>query len=277
MLEYFKKTLISANREKQDFARFVRKACKGNFLKLQFLEMPNHSCFEQAFKNIEVHENVFCAMFWNFMTGGFAMKKFITIGREFGSGGTEIGELVAKELGIPFYDSVIIDMSAKTSGLSPDFIKQNEQNLTSGWLYTLLLGSSYSSLQNPGVPLADQVFNAQRKTIVELAKKGPCVIVGRCSDYVLRHCEDISRDDLLSVFIYAPLEDKVKYAIEKKGFEKNTAERDVKLIDKRRANHYNTFTERTWGNKTHYDLLVNSSLLGYENTAKMIAQIARTL
>ncbi len=216
------------------------------------------------------------------------MKKYITIGREYGAGGNAIGKLVAQELGIDFYDSEIIDLAAKESGLSPEFIKNTEQNLSSGWLYTLLLGSSYGTPgtsagrlgmgpQSLSVPLADQVFNAQRNTIIELAKKGPCVLVGRCSDYVLRHCEEISRDDILTVFIYAPLKDKVKRAIEENGLDPATAERDVKLIDKRRANHYNTFTERTWGNKQHYDLLVNSSLLGIEKTAQMIAQIAKTM
>lgn len=214
------------------------------------------------------------------------MKKFITIAREYGAGGNKIGELVAKELGIAFYDSEIIDLAAKESGLSPDFIKNTEQNLSSGWLYTLLLGSGYPTPgtgasrlglgpQSINVPLADQVFNAQRNTIIELAKKGPCVLVGRCSDYVLRHCKEISRSEILNVFIYAPIEDKVKRAVEENGLDPATAERDVKLIDKRRANHYNTFTERTWGNRNHYDLLVNSSLLGIEKTAQMIAQIAR--
>lgn len=214
------------------------------------------------------------------------MKKFITIGREYGAGGNKIGELVAKELGIVFYDSEIIDLAAKDSGLSPEFIKNTEQNLSSGWLYTLLLGSGYNTPgtgasrlglgpQTLNVSLADQVFYAQRDTIINLAKKGPCVLVGRCSDYVLRHCEEIPRSEVLNIFIYAPLADKVKRAIEENGLNPETAERDVKLIDKRRANHYNTFTERTWGNRSHYDLVVNSSLLGIEKTAKMIAEIAR--
>ena len=114
------------------------------------------------------------------------------------------------------------------------------------------------------------MFNAQRNVIIELAKKGPCVIVGRCADYILRHCEEVKKEDVLNVFIYAPLEDKVKRAIEQKGLNPETAEREVKLIDKRRSNHYNTFTERTWGNRTHYDLMINSSLLGIENSAELI-------
>lgn len=211
------------------------------------------------------------------------MKKIITIGREYGSGGGEIGKIVADRLGIPFYDHEIIDITAKSSGLSADFIKENEQSIANGWLYNLLLGASYAA---PGIsggaysaagnaPLADQVFNAQRKVIIELAKKGPCVIVGRCSDYVLRHCDEIQKEDLLNVFIYADMKDKVKRAVEQYGLNPETAEKEIKQIDKRRANHYNTFTERTWGNRIHYDLLINSSLVGVEETAHMIEEIVK--
>lgn len=214
------------------------------------------------------------------------MKKIITISREYGSGGHSIAKMTAEKLSVPFYDSEIIDMAAKDSGLSPDFIKQNEQNISSGWLYTLLLGASYAAPGTTSVatnhnaamttlPLADQVFNAQRNVIIELAKKGPCVIVGRCADYILRHCEDINRDELLNVFVYAPLADKVQRAIEQKGLNPATAEKEVKLIDKRRANHYNTFTERTWGNRIHYDLLLNSSLLGLEKSAELIVELVK--
>ena len=212
------------------------------------------------------------------------MKQIITISREYGSGGHTIGKLLAEELGLPFYDKEIIDMAAKDSGLSPEFIKKTEQNISSGWLYTLLLGASYAApgtssipgtTHAPNLPLADQVFNAQRNTIIALAKRGPCVIVGRCADYILKHCDDINHDEVLNVFIYAPLVDKVQRAIEQKGLNPETAEREVKLIDKRRANHYNTFTERTWGNRTHYDLLINSSLMGLENTAHFLADMVR--
>lgn len=212
------------------------------------------------------------------------MKKIITISREFCSGGRTIGTLVAKELGYDFYDKEIIDLTAEQSGLSKEFISKNEQTLSSGWLYSLLLGSSYStpnSLSAPTasnhgmLPLADQVFNAQRKVIIDLAKKGPCVIVGRCADYILKHSGEVDQHDVLNVFVFAPLEDKVKRAIEENKLNPATAEKEVKQIDKRRSNHYNTFTERTWGNRSHYDILINSSLLGLEKSAEMIAQIAK--
>ncbi len=212
------------------------------------------------------------------------MDKIITISREYGSGGHTIAKRLSELLKVPFYDQEIIDMAAKDSGLSAEFIQKTEQNISSGWLYTLLLGASYAGPGTPArmdvnpqasaTPLADQIFNAQRKVIIDFAKKGPCVIVGRCSDYILRHCDEINPDKLLNIFIYAPLADKVKRAIEQKGLNPQTAEKEVKQIDKRRANHYNTFTERTWGNRSHYDLLINSSLVGVEKTAELIAQIA---
>ena len=122
------------------------------------------------------------------------MKSIITISREYGSGGRLIGKKVAESLGYEFFDKEIIDMAAQESGLSPEFIKKTEQNLSSGFLYNLLLGTSYSgtaantpqSINGSQIlPLADQVFNAERKTILNIAKKGNAVIVGRCADYIL--------------------------------------------------------------------------------------------
>lgn len=213
------------------------------------------------------------------------MKKIITISREYGSGGRSIGRKVAEKLGVPFYDSEIIDMAAMNSGLSKEFITRTEQSISSGLLYTLLLGTSYAAPGTTGipattrtqtnVPLADQVFNAQRKAVIELAKKGPCVIVGRCSDYILTHTEEVNPDDVLNVFIYAPLDFKVKRAVELMGMNPDTAKKDVKLIDKRRSNHYNTFTEQTWGERKHYDALFNSALLGIDCTADIIVELAK--
>ena len=141
------------------------------------------------------------------------MKKYITISREYGSGGRLIGKMVAEQLGYAFYDKEIIDMAAEESGLSAEFIKKTEQNLSSGWLYNLLLGTSYAGTTAGGVgqpvgqaslPLADQIFNAERKIILGLTKE-PCVIVGRCADYILSTSDQIDNNDLLNVFIYADI------------------------------------------------------------------------
>lgn len=211
------------------------------------------------------------------------MKKIITISREYGSGGRLIGKLVAENLGYSFFDREIIDMAAQESGLSPEFIKKTEQNLSSGFLYNLLLGTSYSGSNgtpsslngNQMLPLADQVFNAERKVILNLAKKGSCVIVGRCADYILNTSEEIDSKELLNVFIYGDLEEKLKRIEELYKEPEQAAKKTIQQIDKRRANHYNTFTEATWGDRKNYDLMINSSTAGIEETARIIAEIAR--
>lgn len=211
------------------------------------------------------------------------MKKIITISREYGSGGRLIGKLVAETLGYDFYDKEIIDMAAQESGLSPDFIKKTEQNLSSGFLYNLLLGSSYSGTANGAasingtqmLPLADQVFNAERKVILDLAKKGNCVIVGRCADYILKASDEIDSKSLLNVFIYGNLEEKLKRIEDLYKEPEQAAKKTIQQIDKRRANHYNTFTEATWGDRKNYDIMINSSTAGIEETARIISEIAK--
>ena len=211
------------------------------------------------------------------------MKKIITISREYGSGGRTIGKIVADQLGYAFYDKELIDMAAKESGLAPEFIEKTEQNISSGWLYNMMLGSSFAigtagappGTNNPILPLADQVFNAQRKTILQIAKKGPCVIVGRCADYILSSDPDTDKKTLFNVFIYADLEDRIKRAVNEYKVPADESRRIVTQIDKRRANHYNTFTENTWGDRTIYDLMLNSSFLGIDGTAGIITEMAK--
>ena len=211
------------------------------------------------------------------------MKKIITISREYGSGGRLIGKLVAESLGYDFSDKELIDMAAQESGLSPDFIKKTEQNLSSGFLYNLLLGSSYSGTANGAssingtqmLPLADQVFNAERKVILDLAKKGNCVIVGRCADYILNTSDEIDSKSLLNVFIYGNLEEKLKRIENLYKEPEQAAKKTIQQIDKRRANHYNTFTEATWGDRKNYDIMINSSTAGIEETARLISEIAK--
>ena len=152
-------------------------------------------------------------------------------------------------------------------------------------MYNLLLSSSCTvpssnGMSNgisakPTLPLPDQVFNAQRAVILELAKKGPCIILGRCADYILNHCDEINKEDLLNVFVYAPFEDRVQRYMEQEGVDRNAAEKEIKRMDKYRTNHYSTFTEQTWGKREYYDLLINSSLLGIDATAQLIADIVK--
>ena len=211
------------------------------------------------------------------------MKKYITISREYGSGGRLIGKMVAEQLGYAFYDKEIIDMAAEESGLSADFIKKTEQNLSSGWLYNLLLGTSYAgtsagSVGQPvgqaNLPLADQIFNAERKIIIGLTKE-PCVIVGRCADYILSTSDQIDNKDLLNVFIYADIDAKLKRIEEIYKESESAAKKTIIQIDKRRANHYNTFTENIWGDRKNYDMMINSTSAGIDATAKWIVEMAK--
>ncbi|MBQ6028296.1 MAG: cytidylate kinase-like family protein, partial [Treponema sp.] len=147
------------------------------------------------------------------------MKKIITISREYGSGGSAIGKMVAEQLGWKYYDKQLIDLAADESGLSPKFIEKSEQSLSSGWLYNMMLGSNYSSnyatATTPNtLPLVDQIYNAQRTIILKVAKESPCVIVGRCADYILHTSEEFADSDILKLFVYANPDERIKRAIE---------------------------------------------------------------
>ena len=208
------------------------------------------------------------------------MKKIITISREYGSAGSAIGKIVAEKLGWKYYDKQLIDLPADESGLSPKFIEKSEQSLSSGWLYNMMLGSNYSSnyatATTPNtLPLVDQIYNAQRTIILKVAKESPCVIVGRCADYILHTSEEFADSDILKLFVYANPDDRIKRAIEAYGIPEKDAKKTIAQVNKRRANHYNTFTEWTWGAYEHYDMLINSSYAGIEGTAGIIVDAAK--
>ena len=195
------------------------------------------------------------------------MRHIITIGREMGSGGRTIGREVAKTLGVPYYDRELIDEAAKESGLSPDFIEKNDQEITSSFLYNLAMGNTYGMLGLVGsgaLPLTMQVFLAQQKVIERFAAS-PCVIVGRCADFILRE-----RSDVFKVFIYAPMDVRVRRAVEEYGHPEAKAREILQKSDKGRARHYANFTDWEWGDRGHYDLLLNSGSIGLSAAADMI-------
>lgn len=171
----------------------------------------------------------------------------ITISREYGSGGREIGERLAKELDIPFFNKELILMAAKESGLSEEYIKKTEQMKATSFLYGLYMGAQQ-------LPMNDQIFLVQSKIIRKVAKQGPCVIVGRCADYVLRE-----RKDLLNVFIHAPLEFRAQRAKEKYEKEASNMQDFVKKKDKQRASFYNYFSQNKWGDARNYHLSISST------------------
>lgn len=202
------------------------------------------------------------------------MKNIITIGRELGSGGRTVGKIVAESLGIAYYDRELIDEVAKQNGFSADFVEKTEENLNSSFLYNLAMSSSYfydmlSLSATDAAPLTTQVFLAQQKAILQYAEK-PCVIVGRCADYVLRE-----RDDILSVFLYADPEKRLERAIERYNCDKKKASELIAKSDRARSRHYSAFTDWEWGSREHYDLMLNTSAVGFEGAAHIICTAFR--
>jgi len=198
------------------------------------------------------------------------MSKIITISREFGSGGRYIGELLAKKLGIDFYDRELIKMIAKESNYSDEFVKESEDTRNYSFLYNLATEGYY--MHNPYGVLApaDKLFVVQNEIIRELADKGPCVIIGRCADYILR-----DRDDVLNVFITCDMPHRIERCIKFYGINEKDVEKSLRRRDKARASNYNYHTGGEWGNARNYDVTLNSGSFGVEKCAEILASLAK--
>lgn len=196
----------------------------------------------------------------------------ITISREFGSGGRAIGEMVAKRLGVPFYDREIIEMSAEKSGLAISFVEDTEQKIKNKFLHSLAFGGYHkgADLGSMQLSLPDKLFIATCDIIRTIADEGSCVIVGRCADFVLK-----DRKNVLNVFVYSDDENKVKRVIKERGLNEDKAESEVKKANKYRSNHYEYYTERKWGEKSNYQLCLDSGFLGVEGTVDIIVNAAK--
>lgn len=205
-----------------------------------------------------------------------AKKLIITIARQYGSGGREIGERVAELLGIPLYDKEIITDAASKGDLNAEVIRKSEETAANSLLYTLAMGSNIAGgAMHFGykMPLSDKLFILQSDVIKGYAREGSCVIIGRCSDYVLRDEENILR-----LFIYGDLDHRQKRVSERHPELKSASVIDViNKTDKRRASYYNFYTGGKWGKYDNYDMAINSSALGIEETARIIEVIARKM
>ena len=195
----------------------------------------------------------------------------ITIGREYGSGGREIGKALADKLGISFYDKQIISLAAERSGLSPEFITHNEQRVRSGFMQNLAASAAYQSgfFSSQYLPLSETIFISQAQVIRDIAAKERAVIVGRCADYILA-----GRKNTVNIFIHAPLADRVRRIMALYQLSEADAMKAISTSDKERGNHYFRYTDKKWGKAQNYDLSVNSSLLGIDGTVEMLADIA---
>lgn len=202
------------------------------------------------------------------------MKPIITIGRQFGSGGREIGKKLAEALDMPFYDRDLIQLAAKQSGMSEEVLSESDEKSGGSLLYSLSM-SSYlmGSFSGPGeMPLENKLYFIQSDIIKQLAEKGPCVIVGRCADYVLRE-----RTDCLRVFIYADLESRIERIEKLYDLTSKKARELIVRTDKRRASYYNYYTDQKWDRIGNYDLCVNSTKIGIDGAVKLIAAVAQSL
>lgn len=186
----------------------------------------------------------------------------ITISREFGSGGRTIGKAVAQKLSIPCYDAELITEMAKQSGFAEDYVREAREYAPGG-----LLNSMFTSRAG-GPTNEDILWQIQCNMVAQLAKKGPCVIVGRCGDYILR-----DRPDVLKVFVHADMAFRAKRIVEVYGQREESPEQRLKDKDKRRSTYYRFYTGRKWGQLDTYDLMLNSGVLGIEKCTELICTI----
>ena len=203
-----------------------------------------------------------------------ADKVIYCIGRQFGSGGRQVGKALAEKLGIPFYDKEILTMASKDSGLSEALFHNADEKPTSMLLYSLVMGNypmRSGAIGFNEMPLNDQLFLITSKTIKKVAEQGSCVIIGRCADYVLRDDPDV-----ISIFIHAPIESRVERASGIYEVPADKAEDFCLKNDKSRANFYNYYSDQKWGMCRTYDLSLDSSMLGIEGCVEQIISLTNT-
>lgn len=196
------------------------------------------------------------------------MRSIITISREFGSGGREIGKILAEQLGIPFYDKELLELASKESGICKELFVTHDESYTNSFLYSLVMGTypvTADGRINPEMPLNHRIFLAQFETIKRIAENGPCVIVGRCADYVLKGNENV-----INFFVMGNMTEKKKRILERYDIEKNKVEDFIKKTDKRRANYYNYYSDMKWGAAKNYDLCINSSKTGIQGAVSLM-------
>ena len=198
------------------------------------------------------------------------MKKLITIGREFGSGGREFGRRLAEELGIEYYDKEIITEVSKHTDLSEEYIQQIIENRPHS-LYPITVGNTFTYIESHPMHLIQSVYKAQTEIIRDLAKKSDCVIVGRCADYILRE------ENPYRIFVHADIESRVKRCMQRaqdgEVFTEKKMKQHILKIDKNRAKYYNFYTGNDWGDKKNYELSVNTTDVVIKDIVPIFAKL----
>jgi len=198
------------------------------------------------------------------------MNTVVTIGRQYGSAGREIGEKVADYFGIKCYDKELLTRAAKESGFCEEMLHNHDERPTSSFLYNLVMDTysfGYNTASFVDMPISQKVFLAQFDTIKKIASEGPCVIVGRCADYALSEFKNS-----IHLFIYADEASRIKRISEKYDLSEAKARDMITKKDKQRQSYYNYYSSKKWGRADSYDLCIDSSVLGIEGTVKLITQ-----
>lgn len=196
------------------------------------------------------------------------MNTIITIGRQFGSGGREIGELLGKKYNIPVYDKELISEVSKKSGICEEMVKHHEERPTNSFLYNLVMDTyswRYASGAYSDMPIGQKVFLAQFEHIKKLAKEGPCIFIGRCADYALSDYPNVC-----NIFILSDLDFRIKQIAKRFNISEAKAKDMIDKKDKQRQGYYNYYTDKKWGASESYDLCINSGKLGIEKTVELI-------
>lgn len=205
-------------------------------------------------------------LFPHYSEGGICMeKKIITISREFGSGGRTIGRMVAQRLGIPFYDKELVDQIAVESGFAPKFVEENGEHSPGSSLFSYAFAPQGVPGVMNGLSTADFLWNIQCSVILQLADKGPCVIVGRNADYILK-----DRQDAFHVFVFADIPFRADRIVRLYGESEKSPEARLQEKDKRRRVNYHHYTGRNWGQAQNYDLCLDTGVLGIEQCTDII-------
>lgn len=199
------------------------------------------------------------------------MKKLVTISREYGSGGRNIGKLVAEKLEVPVYDKELIELAAEKSGLSRDIVATAELRAKSAFSYSFASAMTFTDgLSADPISMNDKLFLTQFDIIRQIAEKGNAVIVGRCADYVLRDLPNVT-----NVFIHADMEDREERCINEYGIKPEDVKKTIKNYDKARMNYYNYHTSQRWGEYENYDLCINTSDITDDKAADLIVEFLK--
>lgn len=198
------------------------------------------------------------------------MNTIITIGRQFGSAGREIGEKVAEHFGIRCFDKELLTRAAKESGFCEEMLENHDERPTNSFLYNLVMDTysfGYNTSSFVDMPISHKVFLAQFDTIKQIAAEGPCVIVGRCADYALA-----DNKNCLHIFIHGDMDTKIARIMQKYDLTEAKAKDMIIKKDKQRQSYYNYYSSKKWGRADSYDLSINSSVLGIDGTVNLIIQ-----